>query len=657
MNPEIKPAQDKTRRNQDITSDLLRIIYSSMTVTLITVFINSAILSYIQWDVIVHSTILIWFCAINFLSLIRIGLYKKFKTLYSEKEIPAYWHSITLATSITSGALWGSVAIWLFPENNIAHQVFPAFVLAGMCAGAVTTLSAKMSSSIAFITLAMVPLIVRFLLEETDIAYAMAIMSILFTVTIIVTSRNMNRTIQESLLRRQQRTLAEDAVHYHANYDMLTDLPNRRLLSERLNQEIKRSIRHKHFGAVLFLDIDHFKTINDSLGHAVGDNLLKQLAQRIKNRIRGEDIIARLGGDEFIILISEAGDNVNDATDNAVSFADEILRLFNKPFIINDHEIHVTISIGITVFPLTETTPEKLLQKADLALYEAKETGRNTVRLFLPEMQKVVNNRRAIEKGLHRALEKGELELYYQPQVDAANNVFAVEALLRWNHPDKGLITPDKFIEIAEKSGLIVPIGEWVLKTACSQLTTISSNTSLTMCINVSPRQFAEPLFIDKIKQVIAETGVNPDNIQLEITEGMVLKNIDETIEKMKTLKLLGISFAIDDFGTGYSSLAYLKRLPINILKIDKSFVLDAVNNKNDAVIVEAIIAIAQHMQIDIVAEGVETQQTMDFLKTKGCLKFQGYLFGKPLPLNELTTLLRQTLDKPVYSQQKLSRQ
>jgi len=640
MKPNTKPDQKITRKIQDLPSDTLRIIYSSITVTLIAVLINSAILSFVQWDLIAHSTILIWFFATNSFSLVRLALYKKFKTLDINKPIPNYWHSITLATSITSGVLWGSIGIWLFPENNIAHQVFPVFVLAGMCAGATTTLSAKMSSTIAFITLATTPLIVQFLLVGTSIAYSMALMAILFTAMIIVTARNMNRTIHESLLMRQQRTFAEEAIQHHANYDMLTDLPNRRLLRERLKQEINRSIRHKYFSAVLFLDIDHFKTINDSLGHAVGDGLLKQIAHRIKKRVREEDIIARLGGDEFIILISESGSELDDATDNAVKFSNEILQLFNEPFIVDYDEIHVTASIGIAVFPLTEITPDKLLQKADVAMYEAKESGRNTARLFLPEMQNVVDNRRLIEKGLHQALEKDELELYYQPQVDANNKVFGVEALIRWNHPEKGLVSPDEFIEIAEKSGLIVPVGAWVFKTACSQLSEVSSSTNLKICINVSPRQFSEPSFIDMVRQVIVETGINSRNIQLEITEGMVLKDIEETIEKMKKLNLLGISFAIDDFGTGYSSLAYLQRLPIDILKIDKSFVFDVVHNQNDAVIVEAIIALAQHMKIGIVAEGVETVQTMDYLKAQGCLKFQGYLFAKPLPLKDLTTLL-----------------
>jgi len=620
-------------------SDLLRTIYASVPLTLTAVLINSAILSFIQWDVIAHTTILTWFVITNSLSAFRLVLYLKFKALDIKQEMSDSWESITFIISVISGALWGSVAIWLFPENDIGHQAFTAFVLAGMCAGAVTTLSAKMSSSVAFITLAMAPLIIRLMIEGTHITYAMSIMSVLFTTMIIVTSKKLNRIICESLIIRHQSTVAEKTIQYQANYDMLTDLPNRRLLSERLKQEVNRSMRHNHFGAVFFLDIDHFKTVNDSLGHAVGDDLLKKVANRIKHRVRDEDIVARLGGDEFIILISESGNDLEEATSNAQSFAEEILNLFSKPYTVNGHDIHVTISIGITIFPLKKITPEELLQKADVALYEAKEAGRNTIRLFLPEMQQAVNNQRAIEKGLHQALKNGELELFYQSQVDAENNIIGLEALLRWNHPDKGLIAPDEFIEIAEKCGLIVRIGEWVLKTACHQLSHICADNNLKVCINVSPRQFEEEMFFDKIHKVITDCGIKPSCIQLEITEGMLLKNIEGIIEKMQKIKSTGISFAVDDFGTGYSSLAYLKRLPIDILKIDKSFVVDAVNDHNDAVIVETIIAMAHHMEIDILAEGVETMQSLEFLKSKGCKKFQGYLFGKPVPIKELTSL------------------
>lgn len=643
MNLESTTRIDRTTDLQDTSSDLLRIVYSSISVTLTAVFINSAILSYIQWDVIAHTTILTWFCLVNAFSLIRFVLYKKFKALSTEKVIPQYWHSITLATSIISGMLWGSVAIWLFPENMIAYQVFLAFVLTGMCAGAVTTLSSRMRLSIAFIVLAMLPLITRFFLEGTTIALAMVLMATLFTVMILVMSKKMNRTLKESLLIRQKNILAEDSLHYNANYDVLTDLPNRRQLGERLKQEINRSIRHDSFGAVLFLDVDRFKTINDSLGHNVGDELLKNIAQRIKSRVREQDTLARLGGDEFVILLSEVDNNAIDASDNTMKFADEILHLFDNPFNINNHVIYVTTSIGATIFPFSGITPENILQKSDLAMYEAKDSGRNTARLFLPDMQKIVNERRVIERGLHSALDNDEFVLYYQPQVDVNNNTYGVEALIRWNHPDRGLINPDEFIDIAEKSGIIIPIGEWVLKTACEQISEYSLNNDLTICINISPIQFSHSLFVDKVEQIIEQTGVDPNKVQLEITENMVLKDIDETINKMMKLKTLGLSFSIDDFGTGYSSLAYLKRLPIDMLKIDKSFVLDVINDTDDAAIVEAIIAMAKHMKIDVVAEGVETEEVVEFLKSKCCYNYQGHYFEKPMPLDDLNAYFNNT--------------
>ena len=404
----------------------------------------------------------------------------------------------------------------------------------------------------------------------------------------------------------------------------------------RLKQEIARSIRHKHIGGVLFLDLDHFKTINDSLGHTVGDELLKQVASRINQRVRDEDTAARLGGDEFIILLAEVGDTPVQAMDNVMNVADQILQLLDAPFQISGHELHVTVSIGIALFPLTETSADQLLQQSDVAMYEAKQAGRNTVRIFLPEMQKTVDNRRATEKGLRRALAEDEFELYYQPQVDADHNIIGLEALLRWNHPAKGIIAPNEFIEIAEITGLITQIGDWVSSTACRDLSRIPAGRNLKMCINVSPRQFAETEFVDKLKEIIAIAGVNPDNVQLEITEGMLIRDIEAAIEKMQKLKSAGVSFSIDDFGTGYSSLAYLKRLPVDILKIDKSFVLDIDKDESNAVIVETVIAMAKHMQIDIVAEGVENEQILNYLKDRGCTRFQGYFFARPMPLNSL---------------------
>lgn len=639
---------ESTGADPDIQSELIRIIYSSVPLTLTAVLLNSAILSVVQWDYIDHNTILIWFAITNGLSLLRLSLYKKFKTLDAEQPVPAVWEHIALISSVASGITWGAVAIWLFPQTDIAHQVFPAFVLAGMCAGAVTTLSPILKLLIVFVVFSMLPLFGRFLIIDTDVTYAMAIMAAMFAGMILIAAKRFNLTMRESLLIRHEQQLAKEIIEHQAFYDSLTGLPNRRLLSEKLKQEINRSIRHKHIGAVLFLDLDHFKMVNDSLGHAVGDELLQQVAQRIKQRLRDEDTTARLGGDEFIILISDAGDELSDGTKNVRAFAEQVLCLFEQPFDVHGHTINITASIGIALFPLAETTPDELLQKSDVAMYEAKDAGRNKMRLFLPEMQQTLHNQREIEKGLHQALAEDGLELFYQPLFDADNNIFAIEALLRWNHPDKGIVPPSDFIEIAEKRGLIVPIGDWVLKQACKQLMQMPETNNLTMCINVSPRQFKESSFVDKLKKVLTETGVNPKNIRLEITEGMVLENIDKTIEKMKILTADGIRFSIDDFGTGYSSLAYLKRLPVDLLKIDKSFVLDIDRDPNDAIIVETIIVMAQHMQIGVVAEGVETQQILDFLKSKGCRKFQGYLFERPIPFVKLLNLIKGDAHKSV---------
>jgi diguanylate cyclase (GGDEF)-like protein len=543
---------------------------------------------------------------------------------------------------VASGLSWGAASIWLFPQNDIAHQAFLAFVIAGMCAGAVTTLSAILSSSFAFVVLAVTPLLSRWLLIDTTISAAMAVMTVLFTVMMLFTAKRMNYVVKESLRIRYANKLAEEKIRYQAFYDPLTGLPNRRLIIKNLKVEIARSIRHNLIGGVLFLDLDHFKRVNDSLGHTVGDDLLRQVARRIELQLRDEDSVARLGGDEFVILAPEIGEEIMEANDHALLLAEKIRCLFEKPFDVDGHLIHVTVSIGITFFPQAENTPEGLLQSSDVAMYVAKEAGRNKSRLFLPEMQQAVNNQREVEKGLRQALIEGELELYYQPIIAGDSNICAVEALLRWNHPDKGIVSPVGFIEIAEKTSLIINIGDWVLKATFEGLMSIPAKNNLLMCTNVSPRQFGEASFVDKVKKTLLETGVDPRNIRLELTEGMMLDNVEETIEKMELLAEMGVSFAIDDFGTGYSSLSYLKRLPVEALKIDKSFVLDIDHDANDAAIVETVLVMARYMKIDVVAEGVETQEILGFLKAKGCNKFQGYLFNRPMPLIELLELLEE---------------
>jgi len=401
-----------------------------------------------------------------------------------------------------------------------------------------------------------------------------------------------------------------------------------------------RSQRHGHMGAVLFLDVDHFKTINDSLGHRVGDKLLQSVSLRLLGRLRDEDTVARIGGDEFVALIPEIGDASGTAVANSQQVALEMLGLFRQPFTIEGHELHLSASIGVTLFPLGQQDPEALLQQADVAMYSAKESGRDNTQLFLPSMQAAVDERLKIERGLRHALAHGGLELYYQPQVADDGKLIGAEALARWRHPEYGLVSPAQFICIAEETGLIYQLGDWVLRRACADLAELSVDTDLRISVNISPKQFREAGFVERVTSIVADTGAPPERLTLEITESVVIDNIEQTVERMHALKALGISFSVDDFGTGHSSLAYLKRLPLDTLKIDQSFVRDIGTDPNDAVIVETIIVMARHLGMDVIAEGVETNEALTFLRSRGCRKFQGYLFGRPGPLNALYSSL-----------------
>ncbi len=471
---------------------------------------------------------------------------------------------------------------------------------------------------------------------------------------------SLNATFQQELVKGAniicgtlrdvtERKQAEEQIEYLAYYDALTDLPNRRLLLNRLEQIISRVRRYGHFGAMLYLDLDRFKNINDSLGHPIGDALLKEVARRLNLGLRTEDTVSRLGGDEFVVLLSDLGDDESIAIAMAQSKAEQIKANLAEVYRISGHELHISPSIGVAMFPCEEMTPQQgesgidILRYADTAMYRAKEDGRDTIRFFLPSMQQAADSRLAIEKELRYALERGQLSLFFQPQVNSNGNIVGAETLIRWNHPEKGFISPAVFIPVAEVTGLILPIGEWVLKTACQQLKIWSDrgHSIHHLAVNVSPRQFRQPNFISQVKQILSDTGADPGQLGLELTEGMVIDNIVDTIEKMRGLKDLGIELSIDDFGTGYSSLAYLKKMPLDILKIDQSFVRDIENDVNDAAIVDTIISMAKHLDLKVIAEGVETQYELNFLEEKGCTIYQGYLFSKPLPEHEFSRLLQ----------------
>ena len=441
------------------------------------------------------------------------------------------------------------------------------------------------------------------------------------------------------------RKLAEDEIKNLAYYDPLTRLPNRRLLLDRLHQALATCARSGRQGGLVFIDLDNFKTLNDTLGHDMGDRLLQQVGQRLTACLREGDTVARLGGDEFVIMLEDLSENINEAATQLETVGEKILADLNRAYLLAGHEYHGTPSIGVTLFGNQHATVEELLKQADLAMYQAKAAGRNALRFFDPRMQAVVSARAALEKDLRNAVRKRQFILNFQAQVDAAGRVTGAEVLVRWPHPQRGMVLPDDFIPLAEETGLILPLGLWVLESACAQLVAWSARADtahLDLAVNVSIQQIRQPDFVEQVLAVLDHTGADPRRLQLELTESLLMDNVEDTIAKMTALKARGVGFALDDFGTGYSSLSYLKRLPLDKLKIDRSFVMDVLTDPNDAAIARTIVALAQSLGLAVIAEGVETDAHRDFLARHGCHAYQGYLFSRPLALVGFEQFLRQ---------------
>lgn len=432
-----------------------------------------------------------------------------------------------------------------------------------------------------------------------------------------------------------QRKHDEHAILSLAFFDPLTRLPNRRLLLDRLRHAIAAARRDGHGGALLFIDLDNFKTLNDTLGHDKGDQLLQQVARRLEARApRGSDTVARHGGDEFVIVLEDLSADQEEAAAQAELVAEKLLAAFDEPFQLDGHQHHSSPSIGVALFDKDMKDIDELLKRADLAMYQAKAAGRNTIRFFDLHMQTVITARVALEADLRRSLQTHGFTVNYQRQTDSGGHTMGAEALLRWQRPGSEQVSPSVFIPLAEETGLILQLGAWVLEAACRQLVSWNSRPEtahLTMAVNVSARQFRQPAFVDQVLQVIERTGANPRRIKLELTESLLVANIENTIETMHALKEKGIGFALDDFGTGYSSLTYLKRLPLDQLKIDQSFVRDVLTDPNDAAIARTILGLGQTLGLEVIAEGVETADQRNFLAMHGCRAFQGYLFGPPV--------------------------
>ncbi len=443
-----------------------------------------------------------------------------------------------------------------------------------------------------------------------------------------------------------QRKQTEAEVERLAYYDPLTSLPNRRMINARLAEEIAAAKRHGRFGALLFLDLDHFKNLNDSLGHEIGDELLVQVARRLSGQLRQEDLAARLGGDEFIILLAHLSDDLDSAIGKTRKVTEKLLDRLREPYTLKEYQYYNNSSIGISLFPVDNENAATVFKQADIALYRAKDDGRNSFQFYRPEMQEKAYRRLEIEKDLRQALSGQQLQLYYQPQINHYSGLIGAETLLRWVHPVRGFVSPAEFIPVAEEAGLIIDIGNWIFKQGFTQVKTWMEDGLLKegqhISINVSPRQFKQHSFVDDLTELVKETGVDPHAIILELTEGTFLNDIDEVVEKMLHLRALGFVFSVDDFGTGYSSLSYLKQLPIRELKIDKAFIDDLEVDNDDQIIVDTIIAMAKHLKFSAIAEGVENEFQLEFLKAHGCFNYQGYFFSKPLDQETFEDYMRQ---------------
>ncbi len=441
-----------------------------------------------------------------------------------------------------------------------------------------------------------------------------------------------------------ERKAAEAEIEHLAYHDSLTQLPNRRLLLNRLEQALLAAERSHSRGALLYIDLDNFKVLNDTRGHDAGDQLLIEVSERLLTCVRKEDTLARFGGDEFMIMLKDLGMEPQEAAEKIKRVGEKVLQELCQPYKITGQVHHITPSIGITIFVGTQSSVQELLKQADIAMYQAKNEGRNRLRYFDPQIQATLAERAALENALRRGIEKQQFFLYYQAQVDHEFNIMGAEVLIRWNHPQLGLVSPEQFIPLAEETGLILSIGQWVLETACKQLKIWSSHEStskLQLAVNVSQYQFQQVDFVDQVKRVLEQTQAPPSQLKIELTESLLINDIEDSIKKMHALKAFGVGFSLDDFGTGYSSLSYLTRLPLEQLKIDRSFVDHLPDNHNDAVVAQTIITMARSLKLSVIAEGVETDAQRQFLEQHGCTAYQGYFFSKPVALPDFEKLIK----------------
>lgn len=767
----------KKNRQQEDTASLtiaevleteqVAIAYRHMRFSSLAVIVNMFILTWALWD-IVNTTILEAWCSAHIMVIIWRWLKCREYRLDNKSRTVSEWKNSFLIGMSFSAVIWGVTPIVLFPIS-VLHQTFLVIILAGMSAGAVSTLTSIRYAAQIYLTIITFPLVAAMLMQENSLYDVLAFVILFYWILLLVLAgriyNNITSALQSRILHERalselelseerfetifkeaptgifyydndlivldsnsemlnilqitrermigldlsklpdpcldeamsapkrgekgyyegpyttminkinlwitlktspiydahrtiiggvaivnditERRIAQEKMQHQAYFDALTDIPNRLLLTDRIAQSLAQYRRHGTILAILFLDLDHFKSVNDSLGHHIGDVLLIETAKRLVSVCREGDTVARLGGDEFVVLLNELGNESHLAAARAESVAEKIHEILSRGFEIGLNEpICTSSSIGISLVSSRDHTAGDLLKFADTAMYQAKKEGRNTTRFYQDQMDQWIKKRLFMENALRHAIKNDELELYYQPLVEVkSKNIIGAEALLRWNHPTMGLVMPDDMISLAEESGLIIPIGDWVLKEACTQFVSWQTNHTrgreLTrLAVNVSVIQFRQNDFVAKVMDIITQTGMDPSMLEIELTESVIIEKMDMIIEKMKQLKIFGIGMSMDDFGTGYSSLSSLKQLPISTLKIDRSFIRDIMIDGDDAALVETIIAMASIFKLDIIAEGVETMDQLLFLESYKCRYFQGYLCSKPVAVEEFIELL-----------------
>ena len=575
---------------------------------------------------------------------------------FRHKDVPigetGLWKRRFTAGAVIAALGWGFAGVLLFPPGDVAHELFLTMVILGASAVTLPALAANLGCYLAFLLVSALPLAGRLVMEAGEITLSAGLMSGVGIALLVRMAFGLRKRLVEQLSIRfaiadiaeelrgemADRKHAEEKLTQLANFDPLTGLPNRMLFEHKLERAIVRARAGQAPLAVLFVDLDRFKNINDSLGHGIGDEVLKRVAQRLQRSITEHDTVARLSGDEFIVLIADAEDR-----EELTALAERVLRVIAKPMLLGETELRITASLGITLLAEDSPDAKSLLANADTALYRAKKRGRNRAQFFTPDMHEAALQRLRREVELRKALRRDELTLHYQPLFDMpSGRLMGVEALVRWNSHEFGLVPPSEFIPLAEETGLIIPIGEWVLHEACRQAVRWREicGGEFHMAVNLSARQFTAPDLAGMVGRILGETGLPPTALVLEITESVTLGNEEANLAELRKLRGLGISLALDDFGTGNSSLGYLKRFPIEVLKLDQSFVRDVAHNPHDAAVARATIRLANNLGLRVVAEGVENEAQLKWLQSESCALIQGYLMSQPLDVPACEALL-----------------